>query len=127
MLIDTDIIIWSLRKDDSATDYIDGLDDIQISDITYMELVQGTLSKKEFRDLKKTLDHIGSERIPVTHDVSQKAVELVETYAHSHSMQMGDALIAATAIIHNLPFASGNQKHFDYITELDFFGFNKSP
>ena len=127
MLIDTDIIIWSLRGEDSATDYIDSLEDIQISDVTYMELVQGTLRKKEFRNLKKTLDYIGSERISITSDVSQKAVDLVETYAHSHSMQMGDALIAATAIIHNLPFSSGNKKHFDYISDLEFFAFRKSP
>ncbi len=64
MLLDTDIIIWSLRGNDSATDYIDSLDEIFISDITYMELIQGTKSKKECRDLIKTLDAIEAQSIP---------------------------------------------------------------
>lgn len=88
-----------------------------------MELVQGTESKKEFRDLKKTLEKIDAERISVSDDISKKAVELVEGFAHSHAMQLADALIAATAMIYQLPLSSGNRKHFEQIPHLDFYAF----
>lgn len=123
MIIDTDIIIWSLRGGEKASDYIDSLPEIYISDVTYMELVQGTESKKEFRDLKKTLEKIGAERISVSDSISKKAVELVEEFAHSHSMQLADALIAATAIVCEMPLSSGNRKHFEQIPLLDFHAF----
>lgn len=123
MIIDTDIIIWSLRGGEKASEYIDSLEGIYISDVTYMELVQGTASKKEFRDLKKTLEKIGVERISVSESISKKAVELVEEFAHSHAMQLADALIAATAMIYQLPLSSGNRKHFEQIPHLDFYAF----
>ncbi|PID50576.1 MAG: VapC toxin family PIN domain ribonuclease [Proteobacteria bacterium] len=125
MLLDTDIIIWSLRGNDSATDYIDSLDEIFISGITYMELIQGTKSKKECRDLIKTLDAIEVQSIPISENISSQAITLVKTFAHSHSMQLADSLIASTAIIHNLPFTSGNKKHFEQIPELKFYVFRK--
>lgn len=39
------------------------------------------------------------KRIPVSHDISQTAVELVEEFSHSHAMQLADALIAGTESI----------------------------
>ena len=125
MLVDTDIFIWSLRGVDSATDFIDSLEQVYVSDVTYMELVQGTVSKNEFRALQKTLEFIEVIR-PVTAEISAKAVELVETFAHSHAMQLGDALIAATALTHDLPLGSGNRKHFEQITGLELHVFRKA-
>lgn len=125
MLVDTDIIIWALRGNEIASDYIDTLDEVFISDITYMELVQGTKSKKEFRNLLKSLQDIEVNRITITEKISSKAVELVEDFAHSHSMQLADALIAATAIIHELPLSTGNKKHFEQIPSLELHIFRK--
>ncbi|MEZ5450323.1 MAG: type II toxin-antitoxin system VapC family toxin [Thiolinea sp.] len=125
MLVDTDIIIWSLRGAESATDFIDSLEEMYISDVTYMELVQGTVSKSEFRALQKTLDYIEVVRLPVTAEISAKAVELVELFTHSHAMQLGDALIAATALVHDLPLSSGNRKHFEPIPGLQLHVFRK--
>lgn len=123
MLVDTDILIWALRGSDKASEYIDGLDEIFISDVTYMELVQGTASKQEFRALQKTLAEIEAVRIPISDDISAKAVSLVEEFSHSHSMQLADALIAATAIICDVPLSSGNKKHFEQIPSLKLFVF----
>ena len=36
----------------------------------------------------------------------------IEEHTLSHSLEVGDALIAATAVEHKLPLASGNAKHF---------------
>lgn len=119
MIVDTDILIWAMRGNIEASEYLDSIEDIFISDTTYMELVQGTKNKKEFRNLCKTLKEMNIRRIPIDIDISEKAVLLVENFAHSHSMQLADALIGATAIKNNMPFSTGNKKHFEQIPHLD--------
>ncbi len=56
--------------------------------------------------------------LPITENISQKAIDLLETFALSHGLQMGDALIASTAIEHNLTLLTGNVKHFKPIPLL---------
>ena len=45
-------------------------------------------------------------------------MQLIDTYALSHSVQLGDALIAATALEHNLTVLTANTKHFGSIDRL---------
>ena len=45
-------------------------------------------------------------------------MQLIDTYALSHSLQLGDALIAATALEHGLAVFTANTKHFDPIGGL---------
>lgn len=45
-------------------------------------------------------------------------MELIEQYALSHSLQLGDALIAATALEHQVPVLTANIKHFGAIKDL---------
>jgi predicted nucleic acid-binding protein len=56
--------------------------------------------------------------IPVTETVTQRAIELMETFTLSHGLQMGDALIAATALELNVPILTANVKHFGIIPML---------
>jgi len=42
----------------------------------------------------------------------------VEQHFLSHSMQLSDALIGATAITHGLPILTGNDKHFRVIKDV---------
>jgi predicted nucleic acid-binding protein len=44
---------------------------------------------------------------------------LVERYALSHSVNLSDALIAATAIQHGETLMTGNRKHYSVIPDLD--------
>jgi predicted nucleic acid-binding protein len=43
---------------------------------------------------------------------------LIEAYALSHHMRLADALIAATALTHQIPVLTGNGKHFMAIKGL---------
>jgi predicted nucleic acid-binding protein len=42
----------------------------------------------------------------------------MESLTLSHGLQMGDALIAATAIEHQLPVLTANVKHFGAVASL---------
>ena len=57
-------------------------------------------------------------RSPVTEAITLRAIELMESLTLSHGLQMGDALIAATAIEHQLPVLTANVKHFGAVAEL---------
>ena len=50
--------------------------------------------------------------------ISDRACNLVEKYALSHSLYMADALIAATAISHLLPLLTADAKHFSAVAGL---------
>lgn len=50
--------------------------------------------------------------------ISELAVALVRRYFHSHSMQLADALIAATALEYGFALATGNAKHFEVVEGL---------
>ena len=57
--------------------------------------------------------------LPVTEAVSERAVKLVEQHFLSHSLQMADALIAASALEHHLTLVTGNVKHFKAVKDLE--------
>jgi predicted nucleic acid-binding protein len=42
----------------------------------------------------------------------------MESLTLSHGLQMGDALISATALEHGLPVLTANVKHFGAVQEL---------
>ncbi len=118
MLIDTDVIVWYMRGDANAYDVIDNQRGFFISVITYIELVQGMRNKHELLSLRNALRRWNTRIIYVTEDISAKAMFLVEQHYLSHSLQLADALIAATAVSTGLPILTGNDKHYRAIGEL---------
>ena len=118
MLVDTDVLIWHLRGLPRATRRLDAIPKLTISAITYLELIQGMRSKAELSAVQKSLELRHTERLPVTPAITERAAALMETLALSHGLQLGDALIAATAIEHNLPLLTANTKHFAAIDGL---------
>ena len=84
-----------------------------------MELVQGMRNKEELRTLQKTLKQWNVKTIYVNEDISAKALFYVEEYFLSHSMQLADALIGATASMYGMTLITANDKHYKIIKELD--------
>lgn len=118
MLIDTDVLIWYFRGNEKAYQVIDGMSNFQISVITYMELVQGMKSKTELNQLRKALKIWNTKILYISEDISTKAMFYVEQYFLSHSMQLADALIGATAIAYATPLLTGNDKHYKVLKDL---------
>jgi len=118
MLIDTDVLIWMTRRHTGATIRLQTLMPWLISAVTYMELAQGCRSKQELERVKKGLSLCQTEILPVSVTISERAVQLIDAYALSHGLQLGDAFIAATAIEHGLSVLTANTKHFGQIEGL---------
>jgi len=118
MLIDTDVLIWYLKGDPNAYEVIDGATGFDISVVTYMELVQCMRNKDELNRLRKALQAWNAQIIYVSEVISAKAMFYVEQHFLSHSLQLADALIGATAVTHGSPLLTGNDKHYKIIKDL---------
>ena len=124
MLIDTDIIIWHMRGNEKARELITNNIGFNLSVISYMELVQGMKNKNQLIALRKTLKKWRTRIIYLDHEISSKAMFYVEQHYLSHSMNLADALIAATAVSAGISLSTGNFKHYKIIRDLDVTKFN---
>jgi predicted nucleic acid-binding protein len=118
MLIDTDVLIWMTRGHAGAAARLQTLTPWRISAVTYMELAQGCRNKQELVRLNEGLALSHTEILPVSTIISDRAMHLIDAYAMSHGVRLGDALIAATALEHRLTVLTANTKHFSPIVGL---------
>ena len=123
-LIDTDIVIYSLKGDERVTQnfYEYRNSPKSLSVITYGELVYGA---KKSKAVEKNLARAYriAELFPII-DITPAVVETFGEIKTSLEKQGNivadmDLLIAATALTHNLTLVTNNQKHFDRINGLD--------
>lgn len=119
MLVDTDVLIWNLRGNIRAAELLDGRAGFSLSAVTWIELLQGVRDGNEQRALRHALHYWRSEIIHVNEAVSARACYLIEEYALPHSLQLADALIAATALENGLILVTGNDRHYRFIKGLE--------
>ncbi|MCK4765408.1 MAG: type II toxin-antitoxin system VapC family toxin [Candidatus Aminicenantes bacterium] len=118
MLADTDVLIWYLKGNEKAFDIIERETALRLSVVTYMEMVQGMRNKKELNFLRKALKNWDAEIIYINEEISIEAMFFVEQHYLSHSLQLADALIAATAVLNGLSLLTGNDRHYKMIKNL---------
>ncbi len=92
--------------------FVESLDAV-IDAIVYIECVQGSKSNHEKRLIKKYLDNF--PLLMITPEVSQRVIDLIESYSNSHGLLLPDALIAATALENNLTIATYNVDDFKFV------------
>lgn len=119
VLIDTDVLIWLFRGQNSARKLIAKSSSVELSAITYMELVQGMRNNEEFRLLRRTIHENEWEILPLSENISHRATVYIENYALSHGLQLADALIAASAVESGATLMTANAKHFRVIPDID--------
>ena len=119
MLVDTDVIIWYMRGNQKAYEILNKNKGFKISVVTYMELVQGMRNKQELTLLRKALKNWETKIIYITEEISSKAMFYVEQHYLSHSVQLADALIGATAVAHGESLVTGNVKHYKIVKEIN--------
>ena len=60
------------------------------------------------------------QSIPIDAEIGQRAGVFLRRYAKSHGVELGDALIAATACLHDLQLWTRNRRHYP-MQDLRFF------
>ena len=123
MLIDTDVLIWYLRGNKKAFEIIEQQNGFSISVVNYIEMVQGMRDKTELNKLRKALRKWKVKILYLDEEISSKAMFYVERHYLSHSMELADSLISATAVVNGLPILTGNDKHYKVISELEIIRF----
>lgn len=118
MLIDTDVLIWYMKGNEKAYNAIENSENFFISVVTYMELVQGMRNITELNTLRKALNGWNAKILYISEEISVKAMFFVEQHYLSHSIQLADSLIGATAIAYGLPILTGNDKHYKILKNL---------
>ena len=118
MIIDTDVLIWYLRGNEKALVAVKKSIPFSISVITYMELVQGMRNKRELELLKKHLKAWNVKILQINENISAKAMDLVEAYYLSNSLELGDAIIGVTAKENYATLMTANDKHYRIIQDL---------
>lgn len=118
MLFDTDNLIWFQRRNARAAHCIDAAERRYISVLTYVELLQCPQSKEQQRLARDFLSELNFTILPMTEHIGHWASIYIEDYSSATGLRAGDALIAATAIEHNLELLTGNRRHFKSIPGL---------
>lgn len=112
MIFDTNIFIYANKRVLTAQELITNADSKAISAVTYMEYVPFCRNKKELFTFEKLLEELDFTVYEIDSTISLRARQIVKEFALSHSLEMGDALIAATALLHNELLCTSNAKHF---------------
>lgn len=118
ILIDSDVLIWLTRGHAGAKARLMQINSWQISTITYLELSQGCRNKEELQRVKRGFTVQQTQILPLTPAISARAMALIDAHALADGLQLADALIAATALEHNLTLLTGNTRHFAVVETL---------
>ena len=112
-LIDTDIAIDHFHGNKYAHEFfsktLESGDALYISVVTLTELLAGMRSGEE--ELTERLVSLFTV-IDVDNATGRKAGEYLRKYSRSHHLELGDALIAATATLMNAELVTRNVKHY---------------
>lgn len=119
VMCDTNIFIHWFNNDKQTIKKLEqiGLDRIAVSVVTVMELIEGVDNKEQLQQLKKKIKHYAV--VDFSSEVSSLALQLVENYKLSQNIQIPDAIIAATAVVNNIPLFTYNTKDFRYIPKIE--------
>lgn len=87
-----------------------------INSIIEMELIQGAHHKREMQKIIISIN--GFRRLEINQAILDLATQLLTRYLLSHYLQLPDAIIAASALIYDIPIFTYNIKYFNYIPNI---------
>lgn len=117
ILLDTNVLIEILKENRETLAIVAQLETpFSISSISAMELMYGARNHQEVIKLEKFCKLFNM--VHPDREISSQALQLVTRYAKSHTLDIPDALIAATALTHHLELFTYNLKDFRFIPHL---------
>jgi predicted nucleic acid-binding protein len=114
ILIDSDVLIEVSRARDTAVlanwNALGGSDAMLLcSPVTIAEIWQGA-RPSEHAVLSALFSALTC--VPIDAEIGRRAGDYLRLYAKSHGVELGDALIAASASVHQLTLWTRNRKHY---------------
>ena len=117
LLLDTNILVDYIRHMPAAVAWVRALPEApHISVVSLLELHVGVRSQREEKDIDAVCAPMRA--LPVTDDIAKRGGSFLRHFALSHSIDIPDAIIAATAEHHGLRLATLNVKHFPMFPKL---------
>ena len=120
-LLDSDIIIWHLRGRKEITEMLKDLQRSGLptcSAISVLEVQLGIKTKGEEGKTNRFLESL--KVFDINMDIAKMAAQLIREYkAKGVTMDIPDAIIASSCILHDLTLVTYNRKHYP-ISELKF-------
>ena len=113
MLIDSDILIDHLRKEKKALDFLDdetGRETLLFLSVISRAEIYAGLRKGEEESINSLFEVIAP--VNIDSSIADKAGEYLKKFSKSHALNIGDAIIAATASEMGLILATRNIKHY---------------
>lgn len=124
VLIDTDILSYYFKGDEivigNFKKYLQEFDLIEISLVTYYEIVGGLLAKNALKQLNVFEDFVaGNIVVPMTDKSARISAELYSSLRQAGQIIDDiDLLIAGIAIENDMTLVTNNEKHFGRIPGL---------
>ncbi len=114
VLVDSDVLIEVLRqrRPEIIRDWIDlasSEEPLFYSPVTLAEIRHG-MREREIAVIQRTFS--GMACVPIGEEIGRLAGDYLRLFHASHALGLGDALIAASASIHQLGLWTQNRKHF---------------
>lgn len=130
-LVDTDILSYYLRGNEIVVShfkvYLEYHASIEISIITYYEIMGGLLAKRAFNQLRIFEDFVSDNvLVPITESSIKVSAKLyAKLRREGKSVDDIDLLIAGIAIDNSLDMVTNNEQHFNRIPNLNVVNWNK--
>ena len=113
MLIDSNIIIYAAKAEQQVLRDLIAEHAPAVSAISYVEVLgYHQLTERERRYFEAFFD--AASIMPLSQAVLEQAIKLRQL----RKMTLGDALVAGTALVHNLTLITRNVKDFNWIPNL---------
>ena len=115
VLIDTNVIIFLTQKKLKINDFAQDGDNLYISTITYMEALGFPFQNPDEEEFISMFCNT-FERVFLTEEIEKQTILIRK----KQKIKLPDAIIAATAITHDLTLVTYNRSDFDEISGLKF-------
>ncbi len=123
-LVDTDILSYYFRGDikviERFSQYLKGYDQINISIITYYEILGGLKFKKAEKKIRDFEEFIANNNVIHISEESAKIASDIYAALRQQGFTIGtsDILIAGIAIENGLTLITNNERHYEPIPNL---------
>ncbi|MCA1793223.1 MAG: type II toxin-antitoxin system VapC family toxin [Desulfobacteraceae bacterium] len=113
MLLDSNIIIYAIKPEFSNLRDLIEKGHPKVSAISYLEVLgYHKLTLEDKQDFEEFFNIV-----PIIH-ITQTIIEEAVILRRQRKMSLGDSIIAATTIVHNLTLITANVKDFQWVQEI---------